>query len=141
MSAASNSIDAFVLNLGRDSWQPARVADAYQAAKTLSDRGTLFHLLISFDMTSLPCGGAGDADTLRFYINTYSSHPNHFVYNGKPLFSTFAGDTCTFGQGDPNAGWLFAVKSGPQISFVPAFFNTESLPAMMDGVFNVRGCS
>lgn len=30
--ASANSIDAFALNVGSDSWQPARVADAYTAA-------------------------------------------------------------------------------------------------------------
>lgn len=31
--AAANGIDGFALNMGRDSWEPARVADAYAAAE------------------------------------------------------------------------------------------------------------
>jgi hypothetical protein len=39
--------DAFALNIGRDDWMPARVADAYSAAQTLHLE---FKLFISFDM-------------------------------------------------------------------------------------------
>src|SRR5438876_576571 len=121
MLASSKNLDAFVLNIGVDPWQADKVADAYQAAKTCSERGTHFNLLISFDMTSLPCMQVSDANALQNYINTYSSHPNHFLYGGKPFFSTFAGDSCTFGMADPDAGWRYAVKSGPALHFVPAF--------------------
>lgn len=31
--ASANGIDGFALNMGRDSWEPARVADAYAAAE------------------------------------------------------------------------------------------------------------
>lgn len=41
------SSDGFALNVGRDDWQPARVADAYQAAR---DSGRNFKLFLSFDM-------------------------------------------------------------------------------------------
>lgn len=37
--ASASGIDGFVLNLGSDSWQPARVQDAYNAAR---DSGTGF---------------------------------------------------------------------------------------------------
>jgi glucan endo-1,3-alpha-glucosidase len=37
--ASANGIDGFMLNLGPDSWQPARVQDAYNAAR---DSGTGF---------------------------------------------------------------------------------------------------
>jgi hypothetical protein len=40
--------DAFALNIGRDDWMPARVADAYSAAQALNVN---FKLFISFDMT------------------------------------------------------------------------------------------
>jgi len=40
--------DAFALNIGREDWMPARVADAYSAAKALNSK---FKLFISFDMT------------------------------------------------------------------------------------------
>lgn len=40
--------DAFALNVGREDWQKARVADAYAAALQLQ---TDFKLFLSFDMT------------------------------------------------------------------------------------------
>jgi glucan endo-1,3-alpha-glucosidase len=40
--------DAFALNVGREDWQKARVADAYVAALQLQ---TDFKLFLSFDMT------------------------------------------------------------------------------------------
>ena len=40
--------DAFALNVGREDWQRARVADAYAAALELQ---TDFKLFLSFDMT------------------------------------------------------------------------------------------
>jgi Glycosyl hydrolase family 71 len=40
--------DAFALNVGREDWQRARVADAYAAALQLQ---TNFKLFLSFDMT------------------------------------------------------------------------------------------
>lgn len=40
--------DAFALNVGREDWQRARVADAYAAALQLR---TGFKLFLSFDMT------------------------------------------------------------------------------------------
>lgn len=43
----SRTSDAFALNIGRDDWMPARVADAYSAAKALNSK---FKLFISFDM-------------------------------------------------------------------------------------------
>jgi glucan endo-1,3-alpha-glucosidase len=50
--AKQSGIDGFVLNLGRDSWQPARVADAYRAAE---EQG--FKMMLSFDMYEISCGG------------------------------------------------------------------------------------
>jgi glucan endo-1,3-alpha-glucosidase len=31
--AAANGIDGFALNMGRDDWEPARIADAFAAAE------------------------------------------------------------------------------------------------------------
>ena len=128
-AAMAGGIDGFALNVGIDSWQPQRVADAYAAAS-----GTSFKLFLSFDMTyvftpsishpfsqnlrhllldrSLPCGGTGDANLLRSYISNYASHPNQLFYQGKQVASTFSGSSCTFGQGDLNSGWAYAIKNG-----------------------------
>ncbi|KAJ7694797.1 glycoside hydrolase family 71 protein [Mycena rosella] len=134
--AASKGIDAFALNVGRDPWQPFRVADAYAAAKSL---GSSFKLFLSFDMSSLPCASLGDATTLRNFMEPYQNHPNQFMYNGKPFVSTFAGESCRFGAGSLNDGWNNALKSGqPAIYFVPSFFvDPATFPSMpvMDGAF------
>ncbi len=41
--AQAGGIDGFALNIGVDSWQPARIADAYNTAKTM---GTGFQLFM-----------------------------------------------------------------------------------------------
>ncbi|KAJ7078488.1 glycoside hydrolase family 71 protein [Mycena epipterygia] len=135
--AMSKGIDAFALNVGIDPWQLSRVADAYAAA---NNQGSSFKLFLSFDMGSLRCASTGDADILRKYISTYQGHPNQFMYNGRPFVSTFAGESCMFGQGSLNDGWNFALKkSQPAIFFVPSFFVDPAIfPSLtvMDGDFN-----
>jgi glucan endo-1,3-alpha-glucosidase len=138
--ASSKGIDAFALNVGRDSWQPDRVADAFTAANAFS--ATKFKLFLSFDMTSLPCSASTDANTLTSYIGNYHAHPNYLLYLKKPLVSTFAGENCRFGASDLNTAWYNAIKSAgqPQIYFVPAFFvDPSTFPSLdvMDGSFNV----
>jgi glucan endo-1,3-alpha-glucosidase len=137
--AADKGLDGFVLNLGRDSWQPDRVADAFAAAR---DFGSDFKLFLSFDMTSLPCASPSDAEALMRYIINYYGHPNSLFYNGKMFVSTFAGQDCRFGESSLDDGWIKAVKSGPPVYFVPSFFVDPSAfndIRVMDGAFNV-GC-
>lgn len=49
--AVSAGLDGFFLNIGMDTWQPARVADAYAVAQ---EKG--FKMVLSFDMAELDCG-------------------------------------------------------------------------------------
>jgi glucan endo-1,3-alpha-glucosidase len=133
--ASSQGLDGFALNVGRDFWQKNRVADAYEAAYR---SGINFKLFMSFDMASLPCASAGDADVLKDYISTYAYHQNSMRYNGNMLVSTFAGENCRFEMPSLDQGWTYAVKSGPQIHFVPSFFiEPFGLKDVMDGAFNV----
>lgn len=131
--------DGFALNVGADSWQPARVADAFTAANTFAPP---FYLFFSFDVTSLPCGDANAANTIRSYIAQYAANPAHLKDGaGSAVVSTFAGEYCNFGTGDTNSGWYSAVKAGlPPTTFIPAFFgdpnNFGSYP-VMDGDFYV----
>ncbi|KDQ19482.1 glycoside hydrolase family 71 protein [Botryobasidium botryosum FD-172 SS1] len=139
--AADRGIDGFALNAGRDDWQPARVADAYQAAR---ETGRNFKLFMSFDMSSFPCGSAGDANILRSYINNYSGHPNQAFLRGKVLVTTFAGESCSFGQGGLNNAWNYAVKNGVNaaITFIPSFMIDPGQfggLSVMDGDFNWNG--
>jgi glucan endo-1,3-alpha-glucosidase len=136
--ASSKGLDGFVLNLGSDSSETALVADAFTAAKSA---GSAFRLGFSFDMTVMPCTAAGDAALLQKYIATYSAHPNVLQFAGKMFVSTFSGETCTFGQGSVDAGWVSAVKGGPEVCFIPAFFGdptTFGTFKSLDGMFNVR---
>ncbi|KAF9242611.1 glycoside hydrolase family 71 protein [Melanogaster broomeanus] len=134
--AYQSGIDGFALNVGRDSWQPQQVANAYEAAK---QSGTGFKLFLS-----LPCGNANDAATLRNYITTYASHPNQFVYNGRVFASTFSGETCKFGQGSVQSGWssqfLGQLSGTDAVHFVPSFFvdpsSFQSYNGVINGMFN-----
>ncbi|TFY60490.1 hypothetical protein EVJ58_g5112 [Rhodofomes roseus] len=139
--AYDNGIDGFALNVGSDSWQPDRVADAYQAASNL---GLDFKLFMSFDMTVLPCTQASDASTLTNYITTYASHPNQLLVNGQVFASTFSGSDCTFGQGSAAEGWnsqfISQLTGQNAVHFVPSFFSDPStyseFDGVMDGTFN-----
>ena len=50
--STGSTSDAFALNIGKDDWVPARVADAYSAAQALNSKLKLF---ISFDMSCVLC--------------------------------------------------------------------------------------
>ncbi|KAG5642064.1 hypothetical protein DXG03_003641 [Asterophora parasitica] len=127
--ASSKGIDAFALNVGRDTWQPARVVDAYTAAV---NSNTNFKFFLSFDMSSLPCATVADAITLRNYLTAYRSHPHQLMYptgsasgTSRLLVSTFAGEACRFGQGTLQAAWQYALRGDsrlPAVHFVPSFF-------------------
>jgi len=131
--ALAHGIDGFVLNIGSDDWQAARVADAYAAAL-----GTRFQLFISFDMAYhfhfrsvvslpltpfphrvIPCGSHADAGRIRKYITDYQLHPNQMRFNGRIVVSTFAGESCRFGTDDLNQGWLETLKSGDMPLVLP----------------------
>lgn len=50
-----------------------------------------------------------DADYLRQYLELVGHHPNQFLYDGRALVSTFAGDECKFGQSSTgDKAWSFA---------------------------------
>ncbi|EGN98394.1 glycoside hydrolase family 71 protein [Serpula lacrymans var. lacrymans S7.3] len=141
--AHANGIDGFALNVGSDSWQPQRVADAYSAAAQSS---TGFKLFLSFDMSAMPCSSSEDASVLRNYITTYASHPNQLIYNDRVFASTFSGESCTFGQGSVPSGWSTQFTQHPDLTgsnavyFVPSFFvnpnQFNTFGDVMDGDFN-----
>ena len=139
-AASSYGIDGFALNMGSDSWQPARIADAYAAA---ASSGTGFKLFLSLDMTSLSCSSSSDAVELVSMVKTYATNAGQAMHNGKVLVSTFAGSDCTFGTGSSN-GWQTAfvdalTSDGVNIFFVPSLFSdisTFSSNSWMDGELN-----
>lgn len=122
--AQDGGVDGFALNLGSDDWQPARLDDAYSAAKELNSE---FKLCISFDMAVLPGNSASDAATLKQYITKYAKHPNQLLVDGKVFVSTFSGEKSNFGHPTPQEGWNAEVKqpleqAGTPVHFVPALF-------------------
>lgn len=140
--ASAAGIDGFALNYGIDTWQPARIADAYAAAKAQGS----FKLFLSLDVSSLSCSTASDAATHVASIATYSTHSAQVTYNGKVLVSTFSGESCTFGQGSVSAGWTYfrslLTAKGISIYFLPSIFSdisTFSSNSWMDGEFNWNG--
>lgn len=140
--ASAAGIDGFALNYGRDTWQPARIADAYAAAKAQGS----FKLFLSLDVSSLSCSSASDAATHVASIATYANHSAQAMYNSKVLVSTFSGESCTFGQGSVSAGWTYfrslLTAKGISIYFVPSIFSdisTYSGDSWMDGEFNWNG--
>ena len=105
------------------------------------------HVNIFISASSLPCSSPNDAAALRNYITTYATHPNQLIYDGRVFVSTFAGESCTFGQASPAQGWSSQFTQHPQLTgrnavyFVPSFFvdpNTFStFNDAMDGALNV----
>ncbi|WWC90609.1 uncharacterized protein L201_005545 [Kwoniella dendrophila CBS 6074] len=137
--ASSVGIDGFALNYGSDSWQPARISDAYAAASAAGN----FKMFLSMDVSALGCGSAGDAQNLVKTIATYANSTAQAKVNGKVLVSTFAGESCQFGQGSYQNGWNYFDSlwnnTGIDIYFVPATFadiGTYSSSKWMDGEFN-----
>jgi glucan endo-1,3-alpha-glucosidase len=67
-------------------------------------------------------------------------------YESRAFVSTFAGETCTFGQSSVPDGWSSQFSNHPdlrgKIYFVPSFFIDPSsfsdFADVMDGEFNVR---
>jgi len=139
--AHNSGIDGFALNIGSDVWEPARVSDAYAAAL---QSGLNFKLFLSLDMSSMPCASPSDAQNLRNLVNTYVSHPNQLQFQSRAFVSTFAGETCNFGQGTVPDGWLNQFTAHPdlqgKIYFVPSFFIDPAtfgdFSNVMDGAFN-----
>ena len=60
-------------------------------------------------------------------VSQYFQHPAQFKYpleEPLPVVTTFAGESCTFGQSSPAEGWLgeFTNKLKGEITFLPSFF-------------------
>lgn len=102
--------DAIALNIGSDSWQLARIQDAYDAAV-----GTNLKLFISFDYTAFPCSVSSTIS----YVQKFSSHSNQFLVNGKPMISSYSGD-CLGTDGWKN------VKSSTNGYLMPFIWGIES---------------
>lgn len=97
----------------------------------------------------MPCASPSDAQTLRNLVSTYVNHPNQLRFQSLAFVSTFAGETCTFGQGSVPDGWNTQFSAHPdlqgKIFFVPSFFvdpaKFSDFSSVMNGAFNVRSTS
>jgi len=122
--------------MGRNDWEPARVADAYKACI-----GKKFKLFMMFDMASMPCSSPEHGDPIRKMITDYDGHSNQLKYQGKTLVSTFGGQFCTFGKSRMDEGWSQVMKTNlVDVHFCPAFFiSPPVLPSLkaIDGAFSV----
>jgi glucan endo-1,3-alpha-glucosidase len=58
--------------------------------------------------SSIPGEQEADAELLHQYMELVGHHPNQFLYHGRALVSTFAGDQCKFGQATLAGAWRFA---------------------------------
>ncbi|CED82064.1 Glycoside hydrolase, family 71 [Phaffia rhodozyma] len=143
--AKESGFDGFAANMGTDSWQVTQLASAYAAAEKY---GSSFKIFISFDMSVFPCASASDAQAILSLATTYASHPNQATYDGKPIVSTFAGSTCTFGDSDWTAGFTDQVKTpfktstGLDMFFLPSVFvdpATLTGNDVLDGHLNWNG--
>ncbi|KZT55640.1 glycoside hydrolase family 71 protein [Calocera cornea HHB12733] len=137
--AQANGIDGFALNYGSDSWQPARLSDAYAAATNYPN----FKLFLSADMSSLSGSSTGDATNLANQVKQFASHPNQLKYNNGIVLSTFSGESSSFGQGSVNAGWQSVISQiGTPVTFIPAWFvdpSTFGNYPVLSGAFNWNG--
>ncbi|BGO89634.1 hypothetical protein NBRC10512_001513 [Rhodotorula toruloides] len=103
--AKEAGIDAFALNVGHDSTDPAQLAKAFSAAKSSS-----FKLFFSFDMNYFSKPASSDT-ILSDYLGKYGGNDAHLLYNGKVFVSTFSGEvpgTFLDGAGsftESNAKW------------------------------------
>jgi glucan endo-1,3-alpha-glucosidase len=92
-------------------------------------------MMMSYDMTELSCNDWSRAGLIQSYLK-YLSHSAAAKYNGKPIVTTFAGESCTFGRGSTNAGWAAIFGSyANQIYFMPAY---NAAPTSLGG-FNIQG--
>jgi hypothetical protein len=111
VQASNASIDGFALNIGYlDTINPggfvqAQLDNAYQAADTAG-----FKIFLSFDYLAQ---GPWDQNAIIRTINGYSSHTSQFLWEGKPLASTFEGP-------DSSGDWGY-IKAQTNCFFVPDF--------------------
>ncbi|KAJ3504028.1 hypothetical protein NLJ89_g8158 [Agrocybe chaxingu] len=144
--AASQDIDGFVLNVGREDWQIQRCADCFKAADRLPEYIN-FKLFFSFDMTSVPGNSPGDVQLFRTYLSAHANSARMFHHprTGGIVVSTFSGENSTFGQGSMEGGWAYVKSELNKISpiyLIPSFFiNPARYPniSAMDGAFNWNG--
>ncbi|ORX38896.1 glycosyl hydrolase family 71-domain-containing protein [Kockovaella imperatae] len=121
--ASAAGIDGFALNFGNLYWEFTQMDNAYAAANQL---GGNFKLFLSIDFSANSCSGASDADFLTSLVQKYAYNNAQATYNGKPMYASFSGSGCNFGQDNFNDGFNYfdqlLSNKGVQGFFVPSIF-------------------
>ncbi|MQL80459.1 hypothetical protein Taro_012892 [Colocasia esculenta] len=109
--AKASGIDAFALNIGKDSYTQTQLGYAYAAAEADGN----FKMFISFDFAyySLP----SDTNLIVQIINSHASSSAQYKVDGRPLVTTFIGD---------NQDWS-GVKSTTNIFLAPNWADPNSI--------------
>ena len=84
--ASEVGIKAFALNIALDPYTDTQLGYAYDAAE-----GTDFKMFISFDYAAAEGQGGFNISEVARQINAHASSSAQYLYNGKPLASTFEG--------------------------------------------------
>ncbi len=91
------------------------------------------------------CNLTSTAEFLRNVTSTFLGEPAQLQIDGKAMVSTFAGESCFFGEQDVFTGWENQFTQHPdlagKIHFVPSFFidiqKFQNFTNVLDGDFNV----
>ncbi|KAJ6462283.1 glycoside hydrolase family 71 protein [Mycena vitilis] len=84
MLAKAIGIDAFALDIGKDSYNDQQLGFAYAAAANVG-----FKVFISFDFSYW---SSADVATMATYMQTYGTKSAQFTYNNAAFVSSFVGD-------------------------------------------------
>ena len=130
--------DGFVLNIAyQDTINPNgnvqnQLNNVFAAADTRSD----FKLFLSFDYLDNQQNNAWDSGTLTNTINAYKTRRSYYLFNGRPLTSTFEGfnfaSTWTSVKANTGAFFMPQYSAGPSASAnapnVDGLFSWEAWP-------------
>ncbi|KAJ7716889.1 glycosyl hydrolase family 71-domain-containing protein [Mycena olivaceomarginata] len=105
--AKSIGIDAFALNIGKDTYNYQQLGFAYAAAANFG-----FKVFISFDFAYW---NSGDVSTMATYLQTYATEPGQFMYNGAAFVSSFVGDGYPYRTLESQSGIKLSLWTYPRL--------------------------
>ncbi|KAF8144305.1 glycoside hydrolase family 71 protein, partial [Mycena galopus ATCC 62051] len=109
--AKAMGIDAFALDIGKDTYNDQQLGYAYAAAASVG-----FKVFISFDFSYWT---SSDVSTMATYMQTYATEPAQFKYNNAAFVSSFIGDGYPYRTLESQSGiTLFACPNWQPGSFV-----------------------
>lgn len=126
--ASQSGIDAFVFNLGADSWSQTQLDAAFPIAANYSTK-----ISISFDFAIAPWTTATVISTLQRYVTL----PGYFKYQGAKGRGNAL--VCTFdGSARLNVDWTAVKAAVPNLYVVPhlSIDEVQENPAGIDGALN-----